>query len=265
MKLALFICSLLVFQSSMLSQSVDCSRTIDSLMKTSKRSLSKENQKELRPCIYAIQTKGFNLAEQGCKYDSARMAIEQALSIWQHINDTLNQANLLKYLGYLNGRLGYFEKAKNQIAKAIILFDLKHDESGVAVSLYDLAQVYEYENKIDSAILLTQRSLVFWKQRNVAGRIVGLNNHLINLFTKTNTNFTRADPLIGENTAHLASQKIYYLQELDFYFVTYKYYEKLRDEGNTLKFKTLYNNRTAALNKNVERGVYSLYDERNCR
>ena len=66
-------------------------------------------------------------------------------------NDTSNQANLLKYLGYLNDRLGHFHLGKIQVAKAIELFTSKNIEYGVAVSWFDLSKVYEFENKIDSA------------------------------------------------------------------------------------------------------------------
>ena len=264
MKVAILFGFVFLAKSDLFAQKSNCARIIDSLLQPSKATISKEQKKEISSCIYEIQNEGFLLDEQKCKYDSSRIQIEKALSVWQHINDTPNQANLLKYLGYLNGRLGYFHLGKIQISKAIELFTSKNMDYGVAVSWFDLAKVYEFENKIDSALFFTTKALNYWKQKNNLKRIVGLNNNLINLLTKAKKS-KYIDSLIMENSLYLLKEKIYWRDELDYYFTSFKYFEKTKEKEKKKKFLSLYLLKMSELKKEIGQDKYSLFDERNCR
>lgn len=264
MKLALLFWFVFLAQSDLFAQNPNCARIIDSLSQTPKAIISKEQKKEISSCIYEIQNEGFLLDEQKCKYDSSKIQIEKALSIWQHINDTPNQANLLKYLGYLNGRLGNFHLGKIQISKAIVLFTSKNIEYGVAVSWFDLAKVYEFENKTDSGLFFTTKALDYWKQKSIGKRIFGLNNYMIHLLTKGKKS-KYIDTLISENNLYLLKEKIYWREELDYYFSAFKYFEKIKEQEKKKKFLSLYLLRMSELKKETGQDKYSLFDERNCR
>jgi len=240
-----------------------CREKIDSILKAPKGMIAAEKKREINNCIYEIQNDGFHLDEKECKYDSARLKIESALKIWEHINDTLNQANLLKYLGYLSGRLRHFALGKTQIAKAINFYKIKKSESGVAVSFYDLSRIYEFENKIDSAINLSYKALLFWRQKNNRDRIVSINNNLINLYLKI-AEKKKIPSILSENSHLIAWGNVYWLQEIDFYFLAKQYYAGVKNKKESKEYQALYESKTAA-EKDKGQKKYSLYDAGNCR
>ncbi len=166
----IFFAGFLFFANKAWGQSDNCWRLTDSLLLAPAGIISAEKKNYIKPCIYEIQNAGFYFDEHQCKYDSSKIKIEQALKIWVHINDTLNQANLIKYLAYLNGRLGNYAIGKSQIVQAIRLYRLKKDESGVAVSYFNLGRIYQFQNKIDSAIFFIEKASLFWKQQNNPAR-----------------------------------------------------------------------------------------------
>ena len=264
MKFAILFGFVFLAKSDLFAQHSNCARLIDSMLQTSKATFSPDKTKEINSCIYEIQNEGFFLDEEKCKYDSSKIQIEKALSLWQHINDTANQANLLKYLGYLNGRLGYFHLGKIQISKAIELFTSKNMDYGVAVSWFDLAKVYEFENKIDSALFFTTKALDYWKQKSNGKRIFGLNNYLIHLLAKGKKS-KYIDTLIRKNSLYLLKEKIYWREELDYYFTAFKLFEKTKEKENKKRFLSLYLLKMSELKKETGQDKYSLFDERNCR
>lgn len=219
---------------------------------------------ELVHCAFKIQNEAFLLDEMECKFDSARILTEKALEIWRYIDDTLNQANLLKYLGYLNGHLGKLDLAKSQIHEAIKFYKLKNAEYGVAVSLFNLSRVYEYQHNIDSALYYANRSKEFWTIQKDAGRLLSLNNHLLHLYSLSGSS-ENYEILIEQNNRFVEAPDIYWQNELDFYFVTSELYEKHNLIREQEKFVKLYEMKIEELQHTVGTKPYSLYDERNCR
>ncbi len=254
---------LLIFANTVRGQSSDCSKLIGSLLLTPAGTISIEKKNYVKNCIYEIQNAGFLLDEQQCKYTSAKIKIEEALKIWLHINDTLNQANLIKYLAYLNGRLGNYEIGKSQIKEAIRLYSQKKDESGIAVSYFNLGRIYQFENKIDSAIFFIEKASLFWKQQNNPARIVIYNNHLINLYLRKKL-LKRIKTLITENKANSA-KGIYWQEEIDFYFLTAKYFNDIGDKNNSKKYQQLYSSRKEILEKETGSSIFSLFDKQKCQ
>lgn len=264
MKSVLFSCIIFLAHTTLLAQTSFCKRITDSLLTTLPRQISADEKKQIVQCIYEIQNEGFAFDEEQCKYDSAKIKIESALKIWNHLNDTLSKANLLKYLGYLNGRIGRFSSGKKQIAEAIVLYNSKKAEYGVAVSWFDLSRIYEFENKPDSAIFFLYKALDYWKRNNNSSRIMNLNSNLINLLMQKNR---KQDiiAIIKENHDYLKMGDIYWLQELDFYYVASKYFKRIKDNKNENKYSELYTAKIASLDKINIKNKYSLFDERNCR
>lgn len=255
-------CFSLAQSAELRAQKTNCISLIEAILENSKQ-ITKEEKEGLVNCIYIIQNSGFMYDEKECKYDSAKAQIEIALKLWKYLKDTLNQANLLKYLGYLNGRLGQYRLAKSQIQEAIKLYEVRNANFGIAVSLFNLSRVYEYQNIIDSAIYYTTQAKIFWTTKKDTSRLILLNNNLIHLAAKTN--FPRNyEPLINENNVLLSNARTYWLQELDFYYVTFEFYKNLNNKKQNI-FEKLYNEKIAILEKTDQIKKYSVYDEKNCR
>ena len=72
------------------------------------------------------------------------------------------------------------------------------------------------------------------------------------------------DSLIRENSAYLLKEKIYWRNELDYYFTSFKYFEKTKEKEKKKKFLSLYLLKMSELKKETGQDKYSLFDERNC-
>lgn len=106
------------------------------------------------------------LDESSHDYKGAMLLTDSAIYLFNSLEDTLSEANNRKFKGYLLGRFGKFEEGKHEIQKAIRLFELKKASWGVAVSQFDLSRLFEFENKIDSAILYCSITISYWKTKS---------------------------------------------------------------------------------------------------
>ncbi len=123
-----------------------CIQLLDSAATLYKLANNKKQQ------VYCIQNIAFTYSEKKDDYLRSISYIMKAISIWKELKSIKGEANLLKYLGMLQGKLRYFDEAKTSINNAIRLFNLAEYKAGVAVSYYDLALVYENEGLIDSCL-----------------------------------------------------------------------------------------------------------------
>ncbi len=64
--------------------------------------------------------------EQLQQIDSALIYSYASLQDWKQLNDTLQVANLKKYIGYLEGLNGNYNLGSQQIKEAILLFQSKN-------------------------------------------------------------------------------------------------------------------------------------------
>ena len=263
-KLILTIAFFLFFFSNanILAQTKDCEAIINEFLK-SDAPLAGEQKRKTISCIFQIQNQGFLYDEQECKYDSALYKIEIALSAWEQLGDTLNQANLLKYLGYLNGRLGNSRIGKEQIARAISLYKTKAAEFGIAVSLFDLAKVYTFENKLDSAAQSANQAKTYWVTQDDPSRLLVVNNHLIYLASLSDSK-SNIETLIEENTLILKNPEIYWQNELDFYFVSRLYFQKTNYPTLVSEYSNMYDEKSGIRDDKTSTMRYSLYDSKNC-
>jgi hypothetical protein len=245
------------------AQTSDCEVRIIEFLKSDAHSLSGEQKRKILSCIFQIQNQGFLYDEQECKYDSALIKIETALAAWEHLHDTLSQANLLKYMGYLNGRLGNMALGKQQIAKAISLYKAKSAEFGIAVSLFDLAKVYTFDNKLDSAVHFSKEAKAYWVTQDDPSRLLVVNNHLIYLAGISEIKST-FEALIVENNLLMKNPDLYWQNELDFYFVTMLYFQNANNPTLASEYATKYDQKSGLSDNGTSKERFSLYDSRNC-
>lgn len=131
--------------------------------------------------------------------DSAIYYSQYALHIWQTQKDTLQMANLLKYLGLLKGRNGQFSEAKATIQKAILHYEDIPFQQGVAVSKINLADTYFREKDYPNALKYYNQSTDFWWTQNERSRIY-TNNILGIQILYTMNESKKAQHLIEENS-----------------------------------------------------------------
>ena len=132
---------------------------------------------------YAICTQNiaFVYDEKLHDYKLAEEYSLEAMAIWEKNNDILNTANMLKYIGYINGKLENFSAAKSYINKSINKYTALKYEKGLAVCYFDLALVFMYENVNDSVLFFLKKSKNIWSKYSEVNRIFKINNQILQL------------------------------------------------------------------------------------
>ena len=186
--------------------------------------------------------------------------IDSAMEIWTALKDTIRGANLLKYRGYLLGRLGRFAEAKADIDSAIYLFRKKEYEMGVMVSEFDLSKMYESQFKLDSALKYATLTFSYWKVKRDTSRIIVSVNQLINLYLKMKQ-FEAALDIQRESTQLLEKRDLHPLQLMDFYFLSIQLFKKANYLKKVRHYQQIFDEQEKHLkaeNKMPELG-YSVY------
>lgn len=221
----LFICFSLLMITNSYSQSVIINKDI--------------SRKDSIKLTLEIQNKSFVFDENGGDIDSSIYYAELALKNWLALSDTVNEANNRKYLGYLYGKKGFYEKGKTEIFKAISLFSLKSYEAGVAVSNFDLSKVYGFEKKYDTALLYIDKALNYWQQKADTFRILTNNNQKLFLLIQTK-NYEDAKLLQQKSEKLLVKKKLHWRPVVDFYYLSIELYEKMKNKSVRNNYERLY-------------------------
>lgn len=226
---------------------IEYNRKVDSLLnRIESNTMVDTDKNELKAMAFDLQNRGQFLDEREHDYKNSLVFINKAIAIFKYLDDTLNIANNKKFKGYLLGRFGKFSDAKSEIKQAIDLFRSKNREWGVAVSEFDLSRVYEFENKLDSAIYYCTSSLTYWKSQNDIFRIVNNQTMLIHLLVK-DKQLSKAKSIQEELEQLTNATKLQWQAMIDFYLVSAKLYEALNTPELSAKYTTLYNNKIVEL------------------
>lgn len=199
------------------------------------------NKKMAAICYHSI---GFTYEEQLKDYQNALVYIEKSLPLHQELKDTAELANMYKYMGYLKGKLGRYEDAGKDAAKALSTYNSIGDDDGVAVSWFDLATIYSSENKNDSAILYYNKAKTYWNE-NCAGRVFLINNKMIPLYIQDRPE-SEVD-LIKENE-DLLKYKMHHTMRLPFYKLCIDHYTRNNDKQKAEEYTTLHKHLVDSLN-----------------
>lgn len=128
--------------------------------------------------------------------------------------DSIQIANLYKYVGFLEGMNKNYDKAKTDIAKAIDIYkELKFDQ-GIAVSSINMAKVLGQKGDTSSALRYFKKSKEFWKTKGNSSRVFDNNLVAIRILKRTNQS-RQVRELIEENNLILENESInqYLLEE----------------------------------------------------
>ncbi len=194
---------------------------------------------ELSMLSFQVQNKGFLLEEQNGDFAGALPHIDRALSIWKTLDDTANVANLLKYRGYLLGNLGRFPEAKTDVFRSIALYRSLRWGFGVAVARFDLAKIYEAEKKTDSAFVILEESMHYWKTVKDTFRLVTTNTFLMHLYLD-GRDYPQAEKVFLENRCMLEKAKLHWRPLIDYYYVSYQLFKALEDKKMAGRYLSSY-------------------------
>ncbi len=107
--------------------------------------------------------------------DSAQVYAQASLSIWKQENDSMQVANLLKYVGLLYGKAGQFKQAELNMKRAIRMYTSLGFEEGIAVSKHNLADVYLRKGNLHQSLSILKESTSFWRAQGNQGRVYSNN------------------------------------------------------------------------------------------
>ncbi len=165
-------------------------------------------QKENKNLARALQNRGFKYEEGKNNYLAAIAYTQAAFEIYVSEKDTLSMANLLKYIGLMYAKINLLEIGKSKVDTAIALFTQKKYYSGVAVSEYDLAQIFIIEKNYTQAETLLLKAKAHWQSINDSCRIFGINTELLMLYRIKNDK-PKFDNIVSENEKLLINGGIF--------------------------------------------------------
>jgi tetratricopeptide (TPR) repeat protein len=215
----------------------DADKSIEYQQKAHQLYLTAGNKSEATVCLQNI---AFTYEEQKKNYDEALQYAQKAIAVRIELKDTMEQANMYKYIAFLHGKMHNFEAAKQNGAMAVTLYTTQHYLPGLAVTYRNLALVYEEEKKYDSSVRLLQQAITIWQgnpeNEHISGtRLYGCRNELIRIYTSMGK-MKLAESEIQENMAVDAS-RFHYIQQLGFLKEARDFYTKKKDKSNA-KFYT---------------------------
>jgi len=183
-----------------------------------------ERLEQKKQQAYCYQNIAFAFNEKLDNIDSSIKYIEKAIPIWIEIQDPINHANILKYLGMLQGLKGQYVNGIETIQLAIALFEKGNFKAGIAVSYFDLAVLYQNSNQIDSSNLYLGKNKAYFETKMDTGRIFAANNKLFENSLKIK-DYGTASEIYEYNLKLEKSNRVYWQQLIDYYRISMKYFK----------------------------------------
>ncbi|MFT3933533.1 MAG: hypothetical protein QM726_07965 [Chitinophagaceae bacterium] len=209
------------------------------LSKVNAAQANADERTELHNIAIRVQNNGQELDEKYRQYKKALATIDKAIVLFTALGDTLDIANNRKYKGYLLGRMEKYKEAKNETKIAIELYQLKKMSAGVAVSQFDIARIYEFENKTDSAIYYASVACNYWKQKDVDLRVLIANNMLVSLYLKKDQP-EKAIEVQHESGMIINKPGMHWQAVVDFYYTSMLLYRNTNDDATANRYKQFY-------------------------
>lgn len=215
--------------------------------KSHENEITKTENQELLNYGYAMQGRGMLYEMNDQDYEKALPPLDSAITFWNSIKDIKNEANILKYRCQILGYLERFDEAKRDFKRAVILFNKAGLDFGVAVSQYDMAIVYDLENKLDSALFYQLKAVKFWTEKKATSRIIGNNTLLMQIYYRME-DYEKAIE-IQKSMDELVTEESIWQTSLDFYYVSYQLYEETEENDKAVSYKKLYDHKIHEIRK----------------
>ena len=209
---------------------------------------TEEDRSALQKIALSLQNDAQLLDEQQHNYKKAMEKIDRAITFYEALSDTLSTAFNRKYKGHLLMRINKLSAAKQEIRTAIYLYRLKNTGAGIASSQFDLARIFEFENKADSAIYYAGIARTYWQQQENSLQTLVINNlmqyHLLQL-----NQTEKAESIYHESELLLKKQAPHWQPLLDYYFTSMLLFRQINDLTAAAHYRELYLNKMDALRK----------------
>jgi tetratricopeptide (TPR) repeat protein len=164
-------------------------------------------------------------------YQTAIAYLEKARLIWQQLENQLNEANILKYLGAVQAKAGAIAEGKNNIQKAIASFEQQQFRPGIAVSYYDLAILYKAEQKPDSSLILLDKAIELWGNASPE-RVFNCNNFKMAVLLEQRR-WKEAKIVFKQNVQRQDRTDFHWSHRLEFYQLGQQLYTALNNPEET--------------------------------
>lgn len=139
---------------------------------------------------------------------------EKALGHWAMQEDTLQMANLYKYIGLINGRLKNFAKGKEQIQISRTMYEYLGSIPGLKVCDFNLASLLYYEGDYEGSIDLALSAEPFWLDRNDDVRRFNIHTLVLKNYRSLSEELKAKDHmLINENLIKRGNIPAHLIQE----------------------------------------------------
>jgi len=153
-----------------------------------------------------LQNLGFYYQETKKDYVTAFLYISLSLEKWKKLGDTVNEANLVKYLALTCEYLGYHKLALEKTETAISMFKTVQYEPGVYVAYFDLGIIHFNAGDVTKARQNLLISKKYWLNKKNEVRLFAINNYILKCIKeKSDAEFIQ---IVEENNAYLQSSKI---------------------------------------------------------
>jgi tetratricopeptide (TPR) repeat protein len=188
-----------------------------------------------------LQNMAFTYTE---KLQNLEKGLEYSLSViplWQSIKSVRDEGNILKFIGFIYGEKEQYDSAFANINRAIEKFESIGFKQGIAVSHFNVAQVFKKQLKTDSCVFYLLKAKEAWVGFKTPSRVFNINNALLNVYLgdknvdKTNALITENEGLFSEDS----DKRIYWRDVEAFYNFCIGYYTKT----NNSWLRVLYENK----------------------
>ena len=144
---------------------------------------SQENQGQLHANILNLLG---NIAKYKNALMDAKILYQNALEIYQYINDVLGQGNIYNELGIINHRLDKLQEAEALYQKALKFHNLADDNTGQGNAYKRLGNIYVELNKLQGAKASYEKAIEFYKLANSIRSQGNVYNQLGDMYLKFN-------------------------------------------------------------------------------
>lgn len=145
--------------------------------------------------------------EKLSNFTKALIYSKKSLEDWTLARDSMQMANLYKYIGYLEGLNKNFEKAEEDIQTAIHMYEKMNFQQGIAVSHINMSKVQIQKSNFEEAKKYYYLSKDYWRMQGNNSRIFDNNLVGIRIFQNTNQ-VEEVSNLIKENEFILKGEEI---------------------------------------------------------
>lgn len=222
-------------------------KRIDQLLnKLHAQQATEEDRNELQKIAQAVQERAQWLEGNARDYKKAMLRTDRAIILYEALGDSLNLAFTKRNKGLLLVRMSKTAAAKTELRAAVQLYRLTNTGAGAAAAQLDLARLFEYETKQDSAIYYAEQSRSYWKGQQDNLQIIVINSMLVYHLLQLNK-IEKAQLIYNESKLLLAKQPVHWQPLLDFYFTSMLLFRQTNDTSLVAYYQDLYFNKVEAL------------------